>query len=104
MIAQIVSSVVHLLLCIKLVHQDQMGVYGLGLATLLSFVCKIAIVVLHMYSISALKNAYFWPDWSSFREWKPYLRVSVPATLMICSEIWAVEILGVFAGWISVTD
>ena len=23
---------------------------------------------------------------------------------MICSEIWAIEILGVFAGWISVTD
>ena len=28
----------------------------------------------------------------------------MPATIMLCSEIWALQILGIFAGWISVND
>ena len=104
MISQVVGTVVHLLLCIEFVENQDMGLYGLGLATTLSYFIKIIILLVHMYTIEALQDAFFLPDRSSFQEWKPYLRVSVPATIMLCSEIWAVQILGIFAGWISVND
>ena len=81
-----------------------MGILGLGLATLISISIKTFYVLTHMLSISALREAYFWPDRSALTNWMPYLRISLPATVMLCSEVWAIEVLGIFAGWISVTD
>lgn len=81
-----------------------MGIHGLGLATLLSITFKIVYLLAHMLCIGALREAYFWPDKSALQNWMPYLRISLPATIMLCSEVWAINILGIFAGWISVTD
>ena len=33
-----------------------------------------------------------------FRGWSEYIKVSAPATLMICAEWWAFELLTVIAG------
>ena len=60
--------------------------------------------MLHMLCIKALKEAYFWPDRSALKDWMPYIRISLPATFMLCSEVWTIEVLGVFAGWISMLD
>ena len=38
------------------------------------------------------------------RGWGEYLGVSVPATVMICSEWWAFEILTVMAGILGVVE
>ena len=81
-----------------------MGIFGLGLATLLSIGFKIGYLVTHMLCISSLREAYFLPDRSALTNWIPYLRISLPATVMLCSEVWAIEVLGIFAGWISVVD
>ena len=43
-------------------------------------------------------------DIEAFRGWRPYLQISLPATLMICKEWWAFEILTVLAGVLGVTE
>ena len=81
-----------------------MGVFGLGLVTLISYSVKVVIVVVHVSRIETLRECFFWPDRSALMNWVPYLRISLPATIMLCSEVWAIKILGVFAAWISVED
>lgn len=51
MISQVVGTVAHLLLCIEFVENQDMGLYGLGLATTLSYFIKIVILLVHMYTI-----------------------------------------------------
>ena len=41
---------------------------------------------------------------SVFMNWMPHLCISCPATFIIVLEVWAVEVLGFFAGWISIND
>ena len=42
------------------------------------------------------------PNRSDFNGWSEYLRVSLPSTLIICSEWWAFELLTVISGLISI--
>ena len=64
----------------------------------------LAILTIHLHCIKEVHEALFLPDRSAFMNWMPHLRISCPATFMIVLEVWAVEVLGVFAGWISIND
>lgn len=92
------------MLCVKLVAEQDMGVRGLGIATLLSYLTMMITVTIHMHCIPAIQEALFWPDKSSFQHWSTYIAISLPATVMLCAEVWAVELMSVLAGWMSVND
>ena len=46
----------------------------------------------------------FWPNRDTFNGWNDYLAISLPSTVMLLAEGWAFNVMGVFAGLISVTD
>ena len=43
-------------------------------------------------------------DGSAFRNWGAYLKISIPATVMLCAEWWAFEVLMVLAGTLGVAS
>ena len=54
--------------------------------------------------MSSIKEALFFPTLDSFKEWGSYLRLSIPATVMLCAEWWAFEILTILTGIIGVNE
>jgi len=56
------------------------------------------------HCIPEIKKAIQCPNKDSFTGWGAYLRISLPATVMLLAEGWAFNVLGVLAGLISVTD
>ena len=43
-------------------------------------------------------------DKTAFQDWEEYLKISIPATMMICSERWAFYVLTFLAGILGVID
>ena len=104
MYAQVISSVLHLLLCIFCVTKFDMGVSGLGIATLITYFAMFLITLTYGFCVSQLRKVFVWPSRDCLRGWGEYLAISLPATVMLLAEGWAFNVLGVLSGLISVTD
>ena len=104
MVAQVVSSAIHLILCLFCVTRFNLGVQGLGLATMATYFLMFLFTNIYSHCIPAIKKAIQCPNKDSFVGWGSYMRISLPATIMLLAEGWAFNVLGVLAGLISVTD
>ena len=104
MVAQIVAAPIHILLCDLCLNRYELGVQGLGIATMISYFFMFLITAIYMISIKALRESLQWPNKDSFTNWGEYLRISLPSAVMMVAEGWAFNILGVFAGLIGVID
>jgi len=81
-----------------------MGVKGLGIATLITYFLMFLFTAIYALCIKEVRKTLRWPKKSSFKNWGEYLRISMPATVMLLAEGWAFNVLGVLAGLVSVTD
>ena len=104
MVAQVISAVLHLLLCLFYVGPNDAGVRGLAYATLISYFCMYIFTELYSLCIPDISKAIFWPNRDTFTGWSDYLATSLPSIVMLVAECWALNVMGVFAGLISVTD
>ena len=103
MVAMIVSTLLHVPLCILFVEVFDMDIRGLAAATSVN---KFILVVFLMVYGSCSKNirpAITFPDGDTFRGWFEYIQVALPVIVMYCSEFWAFEILVIIAGTLSVS-
>jgi Na+-driven multidrug efflux pump len=104
MVAQVVSSILHLLLCLFYVLPYGAGVRGLGIATCITYFAMYIFTEIYALCIPEIKKAMFWPNRDTFNGWHDYLAISLPSTVMLLAEGWAFNVMGVLAGLISVTD
>ena len=104
MVAQVIASVIHLLLCLFCVKPYNLGVQGLGLATMITYFLMFFFTTIYGHCIPAIKKAIQCPTKDSFTGWGQYFGISLPATVMLLAEGWAFNVLGILAGLISVTD
>lgn len=104
MVAQLISSIIHILLCLLFIAHWSMGVRGLGYATLITYFNMFSITVIYAVCTKEVRQALSWPNKDAFTNWAEYLRISVPSTVMLLAEGWAMNILGFFSGLISVND
>ena len=102
MFAFIVGTLLHGVWCYLYIEYLNYGVIGGGMATATTNILIYATITLHSNCIPRIQKALFWPTADSFTEWREYLSISLPATVMICAEWWAFEILIILAGYISV--
>ena len=79
-----------------------MGIRGLGLATSLSNFNLLIITMVYCNCNTQIRRVIKFPDRTALSGWKEYLRISLPSTLIICSEWWAFEVLTVISGLISI--
>ena len=104
MIAQLIALVIHICLCYLFVKVKGMDVFGLGLATLVSYISMYVIVTIHANLIPEIKQALFWPTKKSFTKWTPYIKIAFPAVVMQCGEVWAFDCMAFVAGILSIED
>ena len=104
MVAQVISSILHVYLCFLFVRRCDMGVAGLGYATMVAYFSMFLFTFIYAYCIKAVRQALHCPRKDSLSGWSDYLAISGPATIMLLAEGWAFNVLGVIAGLISVTD
>ena len=65
----------------------------------------VIIVIYSAYYLGDIsKEAIFCPSMDMFKDWKKYLSLAVPSTLMLMPEWWAFELLTIMAGWLGVNE
>merc|ERR1712070_588499 len=106
MLASIISTFLHIPWLWLFVSKKGMQIEGVAIANLITFSSQLVITLVYSaYFLGDIsKEAIFWPDMDAFKEWKKYLSLSIPSTLMLCPEWWAFELLVCFAGWIGVNE
>ena len=104
MVAQVIASAVHILLCVFWVSRHDKGVYGLGIATLATYFLMFFLTAIYSFYIKTLRESLSWPNKAAFASWGEYMKISAPSIVMLLAEGWAFNVLGLVAGLISVTD
>ena len=104
MVAMFASIVIHICNCLVLVHKYDMGINGLATAASITNGFLLVSVFVYAFCSSQVRQVMQPIDREAFRSWWPYLKISLPATLMICSEWWAFEILTVLSGVLGVNE
>lgn len=104
MVAQAIAVVLHIFLCFMCTSKWELGIRGLGIATMLSYFSMFVFVTIYSHCIPSIQKALFWPTKDTFTGWGPYLSIGLPAMVMLMAECWAYQVMGVFAGLISIVD
>ena len=104
MIAMIVATFVHILLCFLFIHGLEMDIIGLAIASSIKDAVLLCTVMVYGCCSSKINIALVPINMDALRGWREYLKVSLPSTIMICSEWWAFEILTVLAGTLGVAE
>ena len=81
-----------------------MDVIGLAIATDISAFLMLIIITVYAHQIDSVNEAFFFPTMDSFSNWGEYFRLSIPATVMLCAEWWAFEILTILSGVLGVNE
>ena len=103
MIIQIFTSSLHYLWCYIFVSIMNLNIMGTALAmNITAFSNAMLITVYVTYFQPDLREAWFWPDKDCFQGLLDYLRLGIPAMLMLCFEWWTFEIQTFMASFISV--
>ena len=104
MIAQIISSVLHLVLCIFWVAPNGLDVSGLGMATMITYLVMWILTDCYAFCVPAVRRTLRCPNSEAFRGWYEYFAIALPSTVMMLAEGWAFNLLGIMAGLLSVND
>ena len=62
--------------------------------------------MIEVYSmcIPRIRESIFWPDVRIFKNWGEYFKLGVPATVMLCAELWSFEILIFLSGVLGINQ
>ena len=104
MLAQIISSVLHVLLCYYFVIVKQLGATGIGIATLITFTNNFVLTLVFALLSPKVREILRWPDSTVFSDLGPFLSKGVYSTIILCSEWWAFEVATIFAGIIGIKE
>ena len=102
MIAQAISSVLHLLWSYILVARMDMGVVGTSLASVITNGLALVIMLAYTSHLDDIQEAVHWPDSSSFADLCKYLEIGIPCSLLLCSGYCAIHLLTFLTGYFSV--
>ena len=104
MMAMVFVTVLHIPLCFLFFKWLDLGILGLAIATSIKDFVLLVMVMTYCCCSSHFKQTLQPVDSETFTGWGSYLKVSLPATVMMCSEWWALEIFIVLAGTMGLTQ
>ena len=102
LIAMIVATFVHIILCFLFIHGLQMDIISLAIASSIKDAVLLCTVMIYGCYSSKINIVLVPINMDALRGWREYLKVSLPSTIMMCSEWWAFEILVILAGTLGV--
>lgn len=77
-----------------------LGFHGVPIASCVTYWVIVMLMILYIRYVDGHQA---WPAWSfrnAFSHWKPMVRLAIPGILLICTEVWAYEIVTLGASWI----
>ncbi|KAG6557900.1 hypothetical protein Mapa_000077 [Marchantia paleacea] len=92
----------HILLCWFIVFKLGLGYRGVAMATSISYWVNVVLLATFVKVSNCCERT--WVNGISreaFTDLKPFLRLAVASTLMLCLEYWAFEIMVLAAGWLA---
>lgn len=92
MIAQLICTCLHVVWCYIFIIKYNMQVFGAGCAMALTCILMLTAVTVISHRVSRIKEALFFPTVESLYDWREYLAISIPATIMICASWWGFEL------------
>ena len=104
MVAQSGATLLHIVWCYLFVEVWGMELKGLAIAMNITTFTMLLMITIYAQCISSVRDALFFPTLDAFKGWGEYLRLSIPATVMLCAEWWAFEILTILTGIIGVNE
>ena len=104
MIASCIGTTIVIPSCYIFMYTFNFGIYGLYMAAGLKDFIQLIITVIYCHRKPEIRKVMQPYDCETFRGWGEYLKISLPATVMICAEWWAFEILTVMAGMLGVLE
>ena len=104
MMAQVISTILHVFWCYLFVSVMELDVEGLGYAMSITALTQFMFTQCYACCVSSIRGAIQLPNAQSFQGWCQYLNLGIPLVLMQCSDWWAFEILTLISGLIGVVD
>ena len=104
MVAMLIATALHFFLCYYFVNVLDWGVDGLPIASSVKDFVLILMVVIYGWCDPKINRALAPINDVCFRGWGEYLAISLPNTIMYCSEWWAYEAIAIMAGILGVTS
>ncbi|TNV80526.1 hypothetical protein FGO68_gene15533 [Halteria grandinella] len=98
-----ITSVLHIFWCYYLVVYLNMGVKGVGIATMISYSQNCTVITIICKMLPDIKESFFLITRESiFEGWDEYMKIALPNTALIILEWGALEILALIASLINV--
>jgi len=104
MIATIVTTFIHIIWLLIFVGYLKWDIFGVALSSTITNGLQLAYVWIYASRREDIKEAIFMPDMDAFNGWKMYLKLALPATLMLCGEWWYFELLTLTSGYLGVKE
>ena len=104
MVATIVAAVFYILLCFLFVVYFDMGIIGLAVAMSIKDCALLFMTLIYCYCSEPVRKVLVPLDSEAFWGWSEYLKISIPATFMICSARWAGHVISFMAGMLGVVE
>ena len=86
MIAQIVATCFHCLLCHVFIVEWGWDMYGLGLASTLTSFILLATTEAYSHCLESVSKSLFWPNSTVWDDWREYFALGFPTTGMLIAE------------------
>ena len=105
MISMIVASVLHVPLCVLFIYRLDMGVVGLAVATSCREFILLSFLIIYCNCSQDLREKL--PPAcpiEAYQDWIGYLRLAVPAALVVVAEMSVFQVLTVLAGRLGVVE
>ena len=98
MVATAVGTILHIPLCFLFVNGFDFGILGLGVASSLKNLIQLLFYLVYAFTKKEVKPALQALDRETFKGWGMYLKLSLPALIMLCADWWSLQVLTVLAG------
>ena len=95
-----ICTCLHVVWCYIFIIKYDMQVFGAGLAMALTCMLMYSSVTIISHRITRIQEALFFPTVESFYEWREYLGISIPATIMICASWWGFELFVLISAYL----
>ncbi|KAL6877513.1 hypothetical protein ACP4OV_012728 [Aristida adscensionis] len=92
------TAAVHVAVCWLLVHRLGLGANGAALANTVSNLVNLSILAIHVRLSPSCKATWTGFSREAFRGIPGFLKLAVPAALMVCMEFWSFELVVLVSG------
>jgi len=99
---QLITLVIHIVICWLLVWHFNFREVGAAIATDITYILNMIICDTWCMTKPSLRKTFACPDLEMFKDLWAYFKIGFSGAMMLCFEWWAFELLAIFSGLLGV--